>query len=424
MANARLGGLLGRFAAALCDRTESDGELVTLYARHGSESAFASLLHRHGPMVLGVCRRLLGHRHDAEDVAQEVFLRVFRSLRRWDSSRPLKPWIMGIAVNRCRAFQATFLVLARKAASVRPPGRVGPWLYGVARRTALEARRAAEKRRRKEAMAGPRAASARDEAADGLREVIDAELARLPAAYSEVLVLCDLEGRGRREVAELLGCPEGTIASRLARAREALARRLTRHGLTSAAPLVAALPPEAVPATLASSTIQTALSFAAGAAGAVSARVAALAEGVIRAMGLHRVTKAAVVLLLALLAGAAVVASAGKEKPPAATADDAKEAKAPDKAEKKQDKELAKLQGTWVEKRSRMIWVISGTKITLVTRVSWMVSEGKFSEVDRGRASPANGTAADHRPRVFDPRAEQAPRRLRGGGKHPARLPG
>src|SRR5262249_26866181 len=145
-----------------------------------------------------------------------------------------------------------------------------------------------------------------------------------------------------------------------------------------------------------------------GAAGGAPARVAALAEGVIQAMWSHRVTKAALVLLLALLAGAAVVASVEKENPPAKKADDRKEGKPPEKKKLgKEDKELAKLQGTWVEQRSRRIWVIAGEKITEVSRVAWMIAEGKITEVDRGpqREGMARGTVtidADKRPRTID----------------------
>src|SRR5689334_17399069 len=138
----------------------ADGELLSRFVRGRDGAAFAELVRRHGPMVLGVCRRLLRQEQDAED-----------------------------------AFQATFLVLARKAHAVRPADRVGPWLYGVARHTALAARRAAACRRAHEAaVAGRRAGR---DAAPGpdreLREVLDLELARLPERYRAAVVLCDLE---------------------------------------------------------------------------------------------------------------------------------------------------------------------------------------------------------------------------------------
>jgi RNA polymerase sigma factor (sigma-70 family) len=178
----------------------TDGQLLARFLRSRDGPAFAALVGRHGPMVLGVCRRVLGDRHDAED-----------------------------------AFQATFLTLARKAPSVVPRELVGNWLYGVAYRTALKARTAAGRRRARER----RAASARVEAtppADhDLRGVIDHELSRLPAVYRAAVVLCDLDGCPRAEAALQLGVSEGTVSSRLARGRGLLARRLAARGLAPAA---------------------------------------------------------------------------------------------------------------------------------------------------------------------------------------------
>src|SRR5262249_20033095 len=165
------------------------------------EGAFETLVRRHGPMVMGICRRVLGNPHDAED-----------------------------------AFQATFLVFIRKGSTLRSPGMVGNWLYGVAYRTALEAKKMARKRRVKEAAVMPPAQTPADSWAD-LRPVLDPELDRLPARYRAVLLLRDLEGRTRKEAAQHLGWPEGTVASRLASARYKLARRLGRYrlALTAAA---------------------------------------------------------------------------------------------------------------------------------------------------------------------------------------------
>src|SRR5262249_26019760 len=151
---------------------------------------------RHGPMVLGVCRRVLDHAHDAED-----------------------------------AFQATFLVLARKAASIVARDTVGNWLYGVAYRTAHKARVAAARRRLKERqMSRPEALD--EDVWRELRPVLDQELNRLPEKYREPVILCDLEGQTRKEAARRLGWPEGTLSGRLSRARVLLAKRLARHGLT------------------------------------------------------------------------------------------------------------------------------------------------------------------------------------------------
>jgi RNA polymerase sigma factor (sigma-70 family) len=296
MASAPLNKLFERLRRAVRPPAEaaSDSRLLERFSRQADEAAFESLLGRHGPMVYGVCRRVLGDTADAED-----------------------------------AFQATFLVLVRKAASLSRREAVASWLYGVARRTALGARRAAARRRAKEAKAVPRA-----EAAAALRddshEVLDQELARLPPKYREVVVLCDLEGQGRKEAAGRLGCPEGTVASRLTRARTLLAGRLARRGLALSAGSLAAVlaeqtSPACVPAALASVTALAAARSAVGQtaiAGLVSARVATLTKGVLQAMLLTNLKRAALGLLAvcALLAGAAVstrVLTAGPATPPA-----------------------------------------------------------------------------------------------------------
>src|SRR5262245_24675937 len=184
-------------AALLTAGEAGDGQLLAAFLARRDEAAFEALLRRHGPMVWGVCRRMLGNEADAED-----------------------------------AFQATFLVLARKAASVRPHDRVGNWLYGVACRTAMKARVMSAKRRLREGQAG-RAQCARAEPepiGEELLARLDMELNLLPEIYREPVVLCELEGRGRREVARQLGLPEGTLSSRLAKARKMLARRLALPG--------------------------------------------------------------------------------------------------------------------------------------------------------------------------------------------------
>jgi RNA polymerase sigma factor (sigma-70 family) len=254
----------------------TDGDLLDLYVRQRDEAAFEALVRRHGPMVLGVCRRLVGNAHDAED-----------------------------------AFQATFLVLVRKAATVRPAGMVGNWLYGVAQRTALEARRAAARRRAKEARAAPRAATPEDPLAD-LRSLLDREVARLPERYRVALVLCDLEGTTRKEAARQLALPEGTVASRLGRARSILARRLTRRGVTLAGGVVAsALAQESAPASLppalVAGTVKAAAAYATGpvaAATLVSAPVLALTEGGMRTMLLSKFRIGALFLVAVGLAAA------------------------------------------------------------------------------------------------------------------------
>lgn len=263
---------------------EPDGELVRRFAEGRDPAAFAELVRRHGPTVFGVCRRVLGHAQDAED-----------------------------------AFQAVWLVLARRAADVRPPGAVGPWLYGVAVRTATKARVLAMKRRQRQlAAAKPEAVEDAPAAAD-LGPVLDEELARLPERYRRAVVACDLNGRSRSQAARDLGWPEGTVAARVARGRELLAARLRRRGVTlSSAALAAVLSSAAradLPPTLAANAVAAALEFAAGAASASVPPVSvALAEGVMRAMSLSRWKLPAVVLMTAALAagGGIVMARPGK----------------------------------------------------------------------------------------------------------------
>ncbi len=173
----------------------SDGQLVARYAEYRDQAAFAALVRRHGPMVLGVARRLLGTGPEVEDV-----------------------------------FQATFLVLCRKAGSLRQADSVANWLYGVAVRLARRARVDAARRRRHERQASrPGAQAADPSAAISLREaqaVLDEELARFPGKYRSPLVLCCLEGLARDEAARQLGWPTGLLKSRLEQARERLHGRL------------------------------------------------------------------------------------------------------------------------------------------------------------------------------------------------------
>jgi RNA polymerase sigma factor (sigma-70 family) len=266
-------------AGALRADSLSDGQLLELYVARRDESAFAAIIGRHGPMVLGVCRRVALDHHDAED-----------------------------------AFQATFLVLVRKAASVVPRSRVGPWLYGVACRTALRVKVAALKRRAKEKqrVALPDRPEVPRDTWHALQPLIDQELGRLPDKYRLPVVLCDLEGRTRKETAQQLGWPEGTVSGRLARARELLARRLVRHGmLVSGEFLAAALAQNAasaagVPAALVASTLQAASLFARGQAtsGAIPAQITLLVKGALNDMLLSKLKTALAVTVVAIVLGA------------------------------------------------------------------------------------------------------------------------
>jgi RNA polymerase sigma factor (sigma-70 family) len=255
----RLLDQLRQAARRSADDRLSDGQLLERFILGRDEAAFTALLRRHGPMVFGVCRRVVGTFHDAED-----------------------------------AFQATFLVLARKAASVRRREAVGSWLYGVAYRTALAARARVGRHRRREKQVQdmPERQAETEPTWPGLQALLDQELNRLPDLYRLPVVLCALEGRSRREVARQLNIPEGTVSSRLATGRRLLAKRLARQGLALSGASVAALLAESgasasVPAALLASTTKAALLVAAGqtaAAGLVSAQVAALSEGVLRMM--------------------------------------------------------------------------------------------------------------------------------------------
>ena len=273
-----------------CD--PDDAQLLRRFLMNREESAFAAIVQRYGAMVWGLCVRRLGETPEAED-----------------------------------AFQATFLVLVRKASSLRGPELLGPWLHGVAYRTALKvrgqrARRAARETPLMEQPAEPQAENVWSE----LRPVIDEEVNRLPEKYRRPVVLCYLQGLSSEEAAQQLGCAKGTVFSRLSRARDLLRRRLARRGLgVSAGMLAAVLADNAVvrsapPSVLSETTIRTCLLFAAGTASqAMSTSLVALVEGVSRSMFLSKVKFAAVIIVaLGLVgSGAGFVVHRGKaEQPP------------------------------------------------------------------------------------------------------------
>ena len=185
-----------------------DGQLLEQFIATHNEAAFEVLLDRHGPMVWGICRRVLGDYHDAEE-----------------------------------AFQAAFLTLVRKAASVSPRESVGNWLYGVARRTALKVKATSARRRAREGRLS-RIRELELSPHDPWHELVpflDQELGRLPDRYRSPIVLCDLGGQTRSQAARQLGWPEGTVASRLARGEQLLASRLTRRGLALSTGALSAL---------------------------------------------------------------------------------------------------------------------------------------------------------------------------------------
>jgi RNA polymerase sigma factor (sigma-70 family) len=277
---------LRKLAAASSGIALTDAQLLESFLAHGDNAAFETLVARYGPMVLGLCRRVLRHSHDSED-----------------------------------AFQATFLVLVRKAGALKRRESVGNWLYGVAYRTAMQARTRKKRREFKEGeiqslaqVESPVDAASRPE----MQALLDQELSKLPDIYREPVVLCDLLGKSKRQAAKELGCPEGTVSSRLARGRDMLRKRLARHSTDFAvgtgALAVTQNTAQAVPAALATATIKAAESIAAGQASAVLAPgVAALTDGVLKSMLLRKlfVMAGIFVVLFAATATGLVAYSSG-----------------------------------------------------------------------------------------------------------------
>jgi RNA polymerase sigma factor (sigma-70 family) len=271
----------------------TDAQLIGFFVARRDSAAFAALVSRHGPMVMGVCRRILGNHHDAED-----------------------------------AFQATFIVLARKAAGIAPREMVGNWLYGVAYRAAARARSINGRRFARERPLAETDAPARDRQGDLWRDVrllIDRELNLLPANYRTAVVLCDLEGKSGKDAARQVGWAEGTLSSRLARGRKLLAKRLTRRGVTLSAGALALTLMESrvcasVPEGLAQSA-RKAATLVSEAPDVSASRVRAdlLAKGVVRNLSLARLKAVASALLAISAVGVACAmlpgGSAGEKSP-------------------------------------------------------------------------------------------------------------
>jgi RNA polymerase sigma factor (sigma-70 family) len=285
MAAAPLGTVLRHvrnLAVAQNTRELSDAQLLARFAAGREEAAFAALVQRHGWLVWDVCRRVLRHDHDAED-----------------------------------AFQATFLVLARNAATIRKAEALPSWLHGAAHRIALRARRDAAIRRARERR-GHTMPAEKSLPEGVLREalaLLDEEVRRLPPRQRAAFVLCALEGKSQAEAARQLACKEGTVSAAVTRARQRLARQLTRRGVTLSAALAAVAlgrqAATAMPAALTNTTIQAALLYAAGksaAAAGLCAGAAALAEGATRTMFLTKAKAATAVLLVtSLVTGAGLL---------------------------------------------------------------------------------------------------------------------
>lgn len=279
-------GTLLRYVRALYDFGTfaglTDGQLLERFTTRSGEAAelaFAALVERHGPMVLRVCQRVLPDRHDAED-----------------------------------AFQAVFLVLVRRAGSVRNRESVASWLHGVALRVAGAARSAEGRRAVHEQRAASKTVVENERAPDDLGPVLHEEIGRMPDRYRAAVVLCYLEGRTYDEAARLLGCPVGTVKSRLATARETLRARLARRGLAPVAGalssvLAAEAATAAVPRGLAEAAVQNALRLGAHKvvfAGTVSATITALTEGAVGTMARTKL-KLSVAFVLAIGVGGAGV---------------------------------------------------------------------------------------------------------------------
>jgi RNA polymerase sigma factor (sigma-70 family) len=281
MAVEQLSPLVGYIYRIACSGADgpTDGQLLEQYVLRNNKDAFAGLVRRHGAMVHGVCSRVLGNCHDADD-----------------------------------AYQATFLVLMRKGPKMVHHDCIGGWLHLVAYRTALKARSAALRRRliEKQAATSTTAEIVPEAVWQELRPILDQEIAQLPDKYRLPFVLCYLEGKTNSQAARLLRWPLGTVATQLARARDRLRKRLTRRGATLAVGLLSATASRTAFAASASSwggystigigTRLAATKLASG--GTVSVRAAALAKGVLGAMWMTKLRSAALML-------AAVVAMVG-----------------------------------------------------------------------------------------------------------------
>lgn len=274
MANAQIGTLLRqvcRLIGAPLPLDCTDGELLDRFVDARDETAFAEVVRRLGPMVLGVCRRILANEHDVED-----------------------------------AFQAAFLVLAARGASIRRREAVGAWLHGVAHHLALKMKATAARRRMRERLAANMLStdSASDHDLLELHTILDEELQRLPEKYRAPLILCFLEGKTHEQAARELGWPMGSMSRHLCRAKELLRERVAQRGVVLSMGVLFSLLVEQVPAAvsarLVNTTVRAAALFAAGnsaAAGVLSTQAAALAKEMMQTMMLTRLKIAAVLVL-------------------------------------------------------------------------------------------------------------------------------
>lgn len=258
MTNVRTGSheRLGRFASRLTEPSFSDTQLIDRFLASRDEESFAALVRRHGPLVLAVCRRVASDHHLADD-----------------------------------AFQAVFLVLARKAETINPREAVRGWLHGVATHIALRARTMIDRRRKKEKLTSviPEPYRSPTPFADSdTLQILDEEIAALPDHFRSAVVLCELDGVRRKEAACQLGIPEGTLSSRLAKGRKILARRLRERGVTAPLAVLATLSGSAANASISSKRVSCTAHVATGSL-SPSANAANLYREVLSSMLLHKI---------------------------------------------------------------------------------------------------------------------------------------
>lgn len=339
-----------------------DACLLERFVAHGDEGAFAAIVRRHGGLVMGACRRLLGHQQDAED-----------------------------------AFQATFLILARRAATIAKRELLAPWLHSVACNTALKLRAATARRRTRETLvAAPPdvACSQPDPGATELQALLDQELQRLPRHYRVAIILCDLKQLPRRDAAQLLSCPEGSLSSRLARGRAMLAERLARRGKVGCAAALAAFfagrtaEAAVAPATVAAAVRCLRVAAEAGKAmPGISPRVLELADGAVRSVKIGPIMMGLVGLLACLAAamsgkawqGDAAVIASRDARPPVQQA----EPKAPVGGQNQTPAAGPRLDGRWAveaiivegasapaEILAKVVVEFSGDKMTIQPNIS------------------------------------------------------
>ncbi len=351
MATVQMSQFLRRLTRGMAAETLgelTDRQLLERLLAAQDEAVFEALMRRHGPMVYRVCWRVLQQAEDTED-----------------------------------AFQATFLLLARKLQTVRKRDSLASWLHGVAHREALDAKAQTARRRRHEARPAANSHPGPPEEITWreLRTVLDAELGRLAEKWRLPLILCYLEGRSQEEAARQLGWSKSTLLRRLEEARAALGRRLTRRGVVWPAALSAVLlsdcvAPAALAPRLVGSTVEAAACLSTGKAAltaVVSAKVAELTEGVMKTMFLTKLKIASALLVLAVAVGGGVTSLT------APTALLAHAAPVPMEKPDPVKLELASLQGTWRRvgaehcgekfaaedlKKAEGVWEIKGEQIT------------------------------------------------------------